>query len=316
MSFRSYAIVGTGAIGGFYGSLLQKSGFDVHFLVHSDYNHVKKHGLDIRSIKGNFKLPVVNVYNSASLMPRCDVVIVSLKATNNNLLPEIIPNIIGEKGIVFLFQNGFGEERYIAKIPGVKQIIAGLCFICSTKTGPGKINHIDYGAVSLTQYSTDETPCGITPLMQDIADDFKHADISVNYNEDLLLARWKKLVWNIPFNGLSVIFNADTAELVKNQHSKELIIELMRDVVEGAASCGKNIPDSFINKMIIDTQNMKPYYPSMKLDFDAGRNMELQSIYANPLAEAARYGKKLSYIKALYEELMYLQGKADFSSAN
>ena len=66
---RRYAIVGTGAVGGFYGARLQNAGLDVHFLLHHDYEHVRQHGLQLDSIDGNIRLPCVNAYDKAADMP-------------------------------------------------------------------------------------------------------------------------------------------------------------------------------------------------------------------------------------------------------
>ena len=66
---RTYAIVGTGAVGGFYGAKLSRAGFDVHFLLHNDYEHVRMHGLKIDSKAGSFMLPHVNAYRSPHDMP-------------------------------------------------------------------------------------------------------------------------------------------------------------------------------------------------------------------------------------------------------
>src|ERR1035437_880078 len=129
----SYAIIGTGAVGGYYGSLLQRSGKEVHFLLHSDYDHVKRHGLTIASKNGDFSLPHINAYDNAQGLPRCDVAIVALKATANSILPAVLPEILNDNGIVLLLQNGYAQEEFIAAIDGVKTIVAGLCFICVSK---------------------------------------------------------------------------------------------------------------------------------------------------------------------------------------
>ena len=88
-SNRTYAILGTGALGGYYGACLQRAGLDVHFLLRSDYEHVKEHGLIVESPDGDFTLPHVNAYQDVAKMPACDVVVVALKTTQNHLLPEI-----------------------------------------------------------------------------------------------------------------------------------------------------------------------------------------------------------------------------------
>jgi len=305
----TYAIIGTGAIGGYYGALFHRSGKEVHFLLHSDYEHVRRQGLRVFSVKGDFLLPQVNAYGRAEDLPRCDVAIVALKATANAALPGILPSVLNEKGIVLLLQNGFGQEGLIAPIPGVKTILSGLCFICSAKTAPGTIRHQDYGSLNLSQYTPDQTPGGITPIMRQIAADFALAGIPVDLNPDLIDARWRKLVWNVPFSGLTTLFGIDTAEVLNAEPLQILARDLMLEVVAGAAAFERNIPESFVDKMMSDTLQMRPYFPSMKLDFDAGKAMELDAMYKEPLAAVALRGKRLTRMEMLYEELSFLQDK-------
>lgn len=151
MSDRSYAIVGTGALGGFYGALLQKAGMDVHFLLHRDYQQVSKHGLVVDSKNGNFTLPHVNAYADVNKMPCCDVVVVALKTTQNHLLPKLLPNLVKDDGVVLVLQNGLGVEDEVATIVGDKRVMGGLCFLCSNKVKPGHIHHLDYGEIKLAE---------------------------------------------------------------------------------------------------------------------------------------------------------------------
>ena len=87
---RRYAIIGTGALGGYYGARLAHAGCDVHFLLHSDYDHVRQHGLICESIDGDFSIAKPSAYRDTRDMPRCDVVCVALKTTQNHLLPAIL----------------------------------------------------------------------------------------------------------------------------------------------------------------------------------------------------------------------------------
>jgi 2-dehydropantoate 2-reductase len=309
----SYAVIGAGAVGGYYGSLLQRAGKNVHFLLHSDYDQVKRHGFNIVSKHGDFVLPQVNAYNSPQTMPHCDVVIVALKATANDILPDILPRVVNEQGIVLLLQNGFGQEELIAAIDGVKTVVAGLCFVCVTKPGPGSIWHQDYGSVTLAQFTKDNSPAGISPVMEQIAADLAATGVPVDTVPDLIDARWRKLVWNIPFSGLTTLFQVDTAGIVNSPPMQKLAKDLMAEVVEGALAMGRIIPDDFVNRMVTNTQKMRPYFPSMKLDFDARKPLELDAMYNKPLAAAARHGKKLTRIEMLSEELSFLQEKQALS---
>ncbi|WP_341529708.1 putative 2-dehydropantoate 2-reductase [Nostoc sp. UHCC 0302] len=309
MSDRTYAILGTGALGGFYGAKLQKAGLDVHFLLKSDYEQVSKYGLVVESKDGDFTLPQVHAYDDVEKMPQCDVVVVALKTTQNHLLPKLLPPVVKNDGVVLVLQNGLAIEEDIAQIVGNVRVIGGLCFLCSNKVGPGKIHHLDYGHITLSEYAPNYSPMGNTDRMQQIANDFTNAGIQMELVEDLLLARWKKLVWNIPYNGLSVILNATTDELMADTYTRKLVEELMYEVAAGAKSYGRIIPDSFISTMLDYTVKMKPYRTSMKIDYDEHRPLEVEAIFGNPLRKAQAAGVNLSQISCVYHQLKFLDAR-------
>jgi 2-dehydropantoate 2-reductase len=306
---RSYAILGTGALGGFYGARLCRSGADVHFLVHSDFEHVHRHGLVIDSKDGDFVLPRVQAYHDVREMPPCDVVVVALKATQNHLLPSLLPPVLADDGVVLLMQNGLGGEEEAAQAAPGHAVLAGLCFLCSNKVGPGHIRHLDYGAVRFAVYSPDSAPVGVRERMRDIAKDFADAGIQVDTKEDLLLARWQKLVWNVPMSGLSVVLDTDTQKLMADPHTRALALDIMREVVAGARACGRHIHDTFVGKMIDMTLAMPAYRASMKIDFDDGKPMEVESIYGNPLRAARAAGAAMPLVETLYRQLKFLDAR-------
>jgi len=299
-----FAIVGTGAVGGYYGALLQRAGYDVHFLLHSDYQHVRRNGLSIESCNGDFSLPVVNAYDNPAEMPRCATVIVALKTTANQALPSILPHLVKDDGMVLTLQNGLGSEREIAGIVGDEKVLGGLCFLCANKTAPGHIHHLDYGLISLGEYRSTGEAGGITPRMEQLGIELKAAGIPIKLEKDLAQARWKKLVWNIPFNGLSVVHNALTDRLVGDPEIRKRCQTMMNEIAEAAKACARPIDDGFIRKMMEDTEKMRPYAPSMKLDFDRGNPMELESIYGNPLRAAKAKGIEMPETEKLYHQLL------------
>ncbi len=306
MSRRTYAILGTGALGGFYGARLHRAGHEVHFLLRSDFEHVRERGLVVESKDGDFHLPAVHAHRSVSRVPPCDVVAVALKTTHNEVLPEVLPPLLKKDGVVLVLQNGLGIEEDVARIVGPDRVMGGLCFLCSNKVGPGHIRHLDYGAINFADFSADGTPRGITDRVRRIADDFRAAGIPVEMSEDLVLSRWKKLVWNIPYNGLSVVLSTTTDRLMADAHTRALVTELMHEVAAGAAAVGRTIPESFIEKMLTDTDKMPPYKTSMMLDYAGRKPMEIEAIFGNPLRTAREHGVELLRIRMLYEELKFL----------
>ena len=297
----NYGIIGTGAIGGYYGARLAQSGQEVHFLLHRDYDYVCEHGLQIDSCNGSFHLNKPNVYRQTSDMPPCDVVLVCLKTTNNHLLPTLLPPLLHERTLVVLIQNGVGVEADVQQLfPGV-QLAAGLAFICSAKTEPGRVSHQCYGQINLANYS-----CRDDGLMQLVAAHFNAAGVKaglVEYNE----ARWKKAVWNMPFNGMTVALNTRTDLLLGHPATRQLIREQMMEVVGAARSLGvENIGEDFVELMLQMTDEMTPYSPSMKLDFDFHRPMEIHYLYERPIELARQAGFAMPRLQMLMQELTFL----------
>jgi 2-dehydropantoate 2-reductase len=297
-----YAIVGSGALGGFYGGMLANAGNDVHFLFHNDFDFVLKNGLRIDSVLGNFHLKNINAYQSTNEMPKCDVVLVCLKTTNNSILKAILPPLLHEKTCVILVQNGFGIEEELAEsFPGIS-IAGGMAFICSNKTGAGHIVHLDYGKITIGSFQGENSE-----LINNICHDFINARVPAEFSEDLKKSRWKKLVWNIPYNGLCVALNTTTEKLMNNNKTFELVRDLMFEVVYAANGCGVKIDEDFVVEMLNSTRIMKPYAPSMKLDFDFKRPLEIGAIYSAPLAEASRHGIKMPKVAMLEQQLHFIQ---------
>jgi 2-dehydropantoate 2-reductase len=203
-------------------------------------------------------------------------------------------------------QNGLGGEEEAARAAPGHAVLAGLCFLCSNKVGPGHIRHLDYGSVRFAEYTASSAPAGVSDRMRGIAQDFTSAGIQVDIKEDLVLARWQKLVWNVPMSGLSVVLDADTQALMTDPHTRALAEDIMHEVVAGARACGRNIHGSFVQKMIDMTVAMPPYRASMKIDFDEHKPMEVEAIYGNPLRAARTAGAAMPLVETLYRQLKFL----------
>lgn len=301
-----YIVIGTGAIGGYYGGMLAKAGKDVHFLLHSDYQHVESQGLQIDSVNGDFRVFPINAYCQIKQLPKGDVVLVCLKSTNNHLLKEMLAPIIHKNSLVILIQNGLGLEADLSESFPELQIAGAMAFICSNKIGPGHIAHLDQGALNIGSYS-----CKDMMLLETVNSDFNEAGVKSQI-VSLDIARWKKLVWNIPYNGMTVVLNTTTDMLMKNSSSRELLYSLMLEVIRAANTAGNGnftIPESFADAMMQTTDLMAPYSPSMKLDFDNKRALEIEYIYTRPIIYARNAGYEMPGVSMLEKELRFIESQ-------
>ncbi len=301
---RRYAIIGAGALGGLYGGMLAHSGLEVHFLFHRDYQHVTQHGLKVESVWGDFETTDLHAHASSETMPPCDVTIVGLKTTRNHLLGKLLGPPTREGGVVLVLQNGLDVEADSAAVVGKDRVLGGCCFLCSNKVGPGHIRHLDYGRIVFGEY---QPAAGTSDRAAGICKDLVAAGIDAQTTDNLLLARWRKLMWNIPFNGLSVALDASTKELIENPDSLALCETIVAEVHGAADRCGVKIPVEMMAKTIDNTRTMVPYDSSMRLDFLNRRPMEIESIFGNPLRAAAAHGGSMPKVEMLYHQLRFIE---------
>jgi len=307
MSIR-YGVIGTGALGGFYGGLMARQGLDVHFLLHRDYEHVLKHGIRVDSKLGDFQLPKVNAYCRSESMPKCDVAIVGIKSTQNHLLRDLLTPILHSDSVILVLQNGLNVEESARDIYGPTTVAGGCCFLCSNKVGPGHIRHLDYGRVVFGAYRgiDGKDPGPAIDVLQNILCDMLASGIEASLTDDLPTTKWKKLMWNIPFNGLSVLLNSSTDAIMADPDSRSLAKRISEEVRQIACASGSAIEPSYVDWVIEHTDEMVPYDSSMRLDYLHGRPIEVEAIYGNALRQADRCGFSAPIVRTMYEQLKFM----------
>lgn len=291
------AVVGAGAVGGYYGGRLAQHGHDVHFLLRGDYQAVAEHGWKVRSCHGDFTLAPsqVHVYDSPASMPKADLVVITLKATSNADFRQLITPLIGPNTVILTLQNGLGNEEQLAGLFGAERILGGLCFVCINRIAPGVIHHIDYGLIRIGAHVPS-----LKPVAKRAVELFAASGIQCEMLEDLAYGRWEKLVWNVPFNGLGAVLGLATDVLVGTESGLELVRGLMEEVLTASRAVGVHLPANMPDLKIQQTQRMGAYKSSMQIDAELGRPMEVEAILGEPVRAAERAGVAVPKLRMLY----------------
>lgn len=307
MTGRRWAIVGVGGVGGLYAARLHAAGCAVHLVARSDAEALRTDGLHLTSPLGDVhaRLPV---HVTAETVPEVDVVVLATKTTATSAAGVARAIVDRHPGAALLvLQNGLGVEALAgAGLPAGSPVLGGMAFVCSQRIGPGRIEHLDFGPVSVGEHRPSGEAAGVTPAVAAAVADLEASGVGGVAIADLVLGRWRKLVWNVPFNGLTVVLRGTTESILADPAATDRVRTLMDEVRAGAAAVGRDIPAAFVDEMIATTRAMTPYAPSMRLDFDAGRPLELDAIYAAPLAAARAAGVDLPATAALLAELRAL----------
>lgn len=298
----SVAVIGAGAVGGYYGALLARAGHDVRFLMRRDLAAVREHGLDVRSTRGDFRLPSVSAFATPEAIGPVDWVVCSLKATAIDRAQELVAPCIGPRTRILALMNGLGIEERFADWFGSERIFGGMAFVCINRGEPGVLHHLEYGRVSIGHFQDEPAELAALQAL------FESAQIEVTAAPSLQYARWEKLCWNIPFNGLSVAGGGiGTQTIVRDGPMRATAERAMREVISignaDLSTAGSSVrldPDGVVDWMFAQTDTMGEYRTSMVIDFVLGREMESEAIFGEPLRRAARLGVSAPTAETLY----------------
>lgn len=302
-------IIGTGAVGSFYGALLAKQGIEVSVVARSDYEPVKAQGIFIQSPLGDFQFNPKQVLKSAQeLSEKPDYVLLCVKVVEGIDRIALLKEAVGPDTAIVLISNGIDIEAEIAEAFPENELISGLAFICVTRTAPGQIWHQAYGRLALGNY-----PQGVSDKTKALHEAFQPAGIQCVASENIITARWQKCVWNAAFNPLSVLSRGlATSDILKTQ--EPLIRAIMTEICAIAKASGHELPEDSVDKAIQGTVKMPPYMTSMLHDFEAGRPMETEAILGNAVHIARKLNLSIPHLETLYALMKLVELRLSITS--
>jgi len=294
------AVVGSGSLGIYYGTRLALSGLDVSFLMRHDYLAVKQSNKLVLHQEAHIDyLTPVHVFDSTKNIGPVDLVLIAIKTTANHALRDLISPLIKESTILLTVQNGLGSDTLLSEIFGSDRIVGGLAFIATNRIAPGEVKCFHPGSLTIGDYNHS-----LRVRTNEIAELFQKAGVKTRTVENLDSARWHKLVWNIPFNGLTIAHGGITTDKVcADPLLKEEVKALMREVQLAASYFGHTISDDFLHQQFDVTPPMGAYKPSSLVDYLSGKEIEIESIWGEPLRRAAKAGAQLPRLENLYKSL-------------
>jgi 2-dehydropantoate 2-reductase len=211
-----------------------------------------------------------------------------------------------------------GNEAIVAALVGVEKTLGGLCFVCLNRIAPGIILHTAHGAIVMGEYDRPSLP-----RTHRVANTIASSGVPCSVTENLAAAHWEKLVWNIPFNGLGVAGAAGfeavergriisgrvsgpcltTDLLLGDPRWEKLVRELMLETLHAARALGFNLPDSIADQQMARTREMGAYKASTLVDFERGQELELESLFLEPLRQAKQAGVECPRLAAMCKVL-------------
>jgi len=253
-------------------------------------------GIRIKTPTERFQVKRIQAHATPTDIGPCDLVVIALKATANDMLAKLLPPLMKENTLVLTLQNGLGVEEPVAEVVGGEHVLGAICFVGCTRRAPGVIDCSFPGLMMLGEFGRPAQP-----RTREVARLIERAGVKCEAHDNLEEMRWKKLVWNVPFNGLAIAGGGITTDiLMADEGLRTLARRLMEEVVEAAAKFGHVIPRSFMDQQFERTAKLGRYSPSSLTDFREGRSIEIEEIWGEPVRRAKSVGVPVARLEMLY----------------
>ena len=225
-------ILGSGAIGSFFGGMLSKKN-NVTLVGRKEHiQKIKNQGLQING-KTRLKRKINAVEHVYELNQSPDLLIITVKSFDTLKAITQAKGIIGKKTIVLSFQNGLNNISQIKKVIAQNKIIAGITTHGVQFVKPGMIHHKGIGSTVIGELSEEKTK-----RIHHLASLFNDAGIKVSISDHIEEDIWKKAIVNANINPLTAIFNCENGYLAKNPILTTMIQKITKESIEIAKKKG------------------------------------------------------------------------------
>jgi len=281
-------IMGTGGVGGYYGGLLARSGHDVVFIARGEHlKAIRDHGLEVRSIFGDFRIVPAAATDDPSSAGPFDIILFTTKTYHLSEAARLILPAVGPDTVVVPFQNGIDAAEQIGSVIGSKHMLGGVTYLSAAIEKPGVIGQYS----QFRRIVVGELDGKITARAHSVYEVLKTTGVDVELVDDILQALWTKFVFIAAISALGGLTRVATGDYRNIPETRKVLTDALQEVVSVGLAGGVSLAPDLVKKTLefIDSApaDMKP---SMQRDIEAGRRSELESM----IGVVVRLGKELN----------------------
>ena len=279
-------VMGTGAVGGYFGARLTEAGNDVFFVARGAHlKAINENGLRIKSSEGDLYLRV-RASGTPSDAGLVELVLLAVKSYDVPKSLDSIEDCVGPDTTILTIQNGVFAEEAVAARFGKERSLGGVAYIGVRVEQPGVIVHSTLGKLAIGEL--DGT---VSPRVKEIEGMFKGAGAQVSISGNIMETKWRKLVWNAAFNAVSVLTKMKTRSMAKSKELRPVLTGIMEEVVAVANAEGYHLEnDDILGKTFDLTSKLEDVKTSMLQDFEKGKRLEIEALNGVVVQKGEEHG--------------------------
>lgn len=296
-----FAILGSGAVGGYFGAKLARAGQEVAFVARGAHlDAIRQHGLAVRSPSlGDFVVHARAESDTATIGP-VDCAIVAVKAYDNATALPLLRPLVGADTVVLTLQNGVDSVDEVAASVGEQHVLGGTTYVATALEAPGLIVQTGvHRSIIFGEVFADRGR--VTPRVQALADVMAAADIHVSAVPDARVPIWDKFVYLAAFSGFTGASRLAIGHIWKHEHVREMFYAASREIAAIAHAEGVTIsPDRFQTLEEYMAKIPPTTRSSLLIDLEQGKRIEVEALQGAAVRRAAKHGIPVPILSTLY----------------
>ncbi len=282
------AVMGAGAVGGFFGAKLAAAGHELVFISRGQHlEEMRRSGLKIDSPNGNLHISNALFTDDPGAFGTVDLVLFCVKSYDTDTTAKALGPMLSNATSILSLQNGVDNPEKIARLWGAQRTLAGVVYIGAQIASPGVVLHSAGGKIVFGQSGGNNTAAA-----DGIERTLSAAGINCAINENIETVQWTKLLWNAPFCAISSLARANMKEILESDTLKQLAIDCMKEVQAAALTRGIDLPSALFEETIAFSRGLGTFKPSMLQDLEARKPLEYEAFNGIVVRLMQRAGKQ------------------------
>ena len=290
-------VVGTGGLGGYFGGRLARAGADVHFVARGAHlAALRSDGLRVRSVRGDFELPV-NATDDPAEIGACDVVLVCVKSFDTEAAAASLPPLLHDRTGVLTLQNGVDNEEKLAAAIGEERVLGGAAYILASISEPGVIRDAG-GPASIIFGELDGSR---SERAERLLGWFDRAEIPARLESDIRAQLWDKFAFICALAGMTAGSRRPIGDIRARPESWAMLRRVVEEVVALAEAEGVHLADDTVDRHCGFAEQLEPGgTSSLYHDVVHGKRLELEALHGFVVRRARRHSLAVPACEAVY----------------
>jgi 2-dehydropantoate 2-reductase len=299
------AIMGTGAVGGYFGAKLAAAGHQVVFIARQKHlATLRRKGLRVASPAGNLHVQNALFTDSPADAGIVDLVLFCVKSYDTAEATAALAPLMSGRTAILSLQNGIDNPAKIASCWGADRTFAGVVYIGAQVSAPGLIQHFSGGKIILGQINSQHSDAAGT-----IEQTLSAAAIPCEISPAIAQVQWVKLLWNAPFCAISCLTRSTVKEIVESESLTRLALDCMMEVQSAARTQRIDLRTELLDQTLAFSRGLGEFKPSMLQDLEAGKPLEYDAFNGIVVRLLERAGQQAPTNLVFYSTLKFLDKK-------